>query len=291
MFVWCDEFEKAYVREYGPESLRARFNRKTFDPSAYALDFNPQPDPTIAPAHLVMEGFGTHIDSGAKLLTEQEAAEQAVGWWDATMDAAVFFSLGHVLPVEAAMLLCGQNPHQSTEQDAEVTTHDANSPDEITPDDFKRLRRTFVDLQHMKPGNRSLIDWMRAAVEAGRRVHPWAYEYAKYRGLWPSAKPMPPARPLNEAPAPEAAPAAPEFSAQEAPDPERRLARLRELGGSAKYRDGNWRFTGITLLVADEEKQRRRRRDEKTIRADLKEAAQNEFEARRAGFGSGLGAR
>lgn len=101
--------------------------------------------------------------------------------------------------------------------------------------------------------------------------------------------PTPAKRLLNEEPEP--APAEPEFSAQEAPDPERRLARLRELGGSAKYRDGNWRFTGITLLVADEEEQCRRRRDEKTIRADLKEAAQNELEAKRAGFGSGLGAR
>ena len=227
----------------------------------------------------------------AEPLTPQEAAQQEIGWWDYVMDAAGFFALGHVLPVEAALLLCCHNPHDCTEEKAEVVTCDPNTPDQITPDDFKRLRRTFVDLDHMKPGNRSLVDWMRAAVEAGRRVHPWAYEYAKYRGLWPSAKPMPPARPLNEAPAPEAAPAAPEFSAQEAPDPERRLARLRELGGSAKYRDGNWRFTGITLLVADEEEQCRRRRDEKTIRADLKEAAQNELEAKRAGFGSGLGAR
>ena len=57
VFVWRDEFEKAYVREYGPESLRARCNRKTFDPSLHALDFNPQPDPAIATQHLVMEGF------------------------------------------------------------------------------------------------------------------------------------------------------------------------------------------------------------------------------------------
>ena len=57
VFVWRDEFEKAYVREYGPESLRARFNRKTFDPSVHALDFNPQPDPAIATQHLVLDGF------------------------------------------------------------------------------------------------------------------------------------------------------------------------------------------------------------------------------------------
>ena len=60
--------------------------------------------------------------------------------------------------------------------------------------------------------------------------------------------PTPAKRPLNEVPEP--APDEPEFSAQEAPDPERRLSRLRELGGSAKRRDGEWRFTGIAKLVA-----------------------------------------
>ena len=100
------------------------------------------------------------------------------------------------------MLLCSHNPHERTEQDAEVITCDPNTPDQITPDDFKRLRRTFVDLDHTKPGNRSLVDWMRAAVEAGRRVHPWAYEYAKHCGLWPSTEPTPVGHPLNEAATP-----------------------------------------------------------------------------------------
>ena len=93
----------------------------------------------------------------------------------------------------------------------------------------------------------------------------------------------------SNAPAP--TPVEPELSTQEAPDPERRLSRLRELGGSAKHRSGEWRFTGIASLVASEKAQGRSRIDEKTIRADLKEALQNELEAKRAGFGSGLGQR
>ena len=140
-------------------------------------------------------------------LTPQEAAQQEIGWWDYVMDAAGFFALGHVLPVEAALLLCCHNPHDCTEEKAEVVTCEPNTPDQITPDDFKRLRRTFIDLDHTKPGNRSLVDWMRAAVEAGRRVHPWAYEYAKHCGLWPSTEPTPVGHPLNEAPEP--APAEP----------------------------------------------------------------------------------
>ena len=75
------------------------------------------------------------------------------------------------------------------------------------------------------------------------------------------------------------------------PDPERRLARLRELGGNAKYSRCDWQFAGIGKLVASEKSEGRNRNDEKTIRADLREAAQAEHDEKRAGFGSGLGQR
>lgn len=75
------------------------------------------------------------------------------------------------------------------------------------------------------------------------------------------------------------------------PDPERRLARLRELGGNATYKRGEWKITGILALVASEKSENRKRSDEKTIRADLKEAAENEREAKRANAFSGLGQR
>jgi|APLak6261691555_1056199.scaffolds.fasta_scaffold00257_8 hypothetical protein len=75
------------------------------------------------------------------------------------------------------------------------------------------------------------------------------------------------------------------------PDPERRLARLRALGGDAIYRRGEWKITGISALVASEKGEGRKRCDEKTIRADLKEAAESEREAKRANAFSGLGQR
>ena len=78
----------------------------------------------------------------------------------------------------------------------------------------------------------------------------------------------------------------------EAPDPERRLALLRTLGGTARYTAGEWKFTGITDLVAGEKSAGRARRDVKTIRDDLKKAAQAERDARSAGvFANGLGQR
>lgn len=75
-----------------------------------------------------------------------------------------------------------------------------------------------------------------------------------------------------------------------APDPERRLARLRALGGNATFsnRQGEWKFTGIKALVDAERNEGRKRRDEKTIRADLREAAEAEREAKRAGPFDGL---
>ena len=57
VFVWLDEFEAAHASQYGPVGWLARSNPEGFDPSAHALDFNPQPDPDIAPPRLVLEGF------------------------------------------------------------------------------------------------------------------------------------------------------------------------------------------------------------------------------------------
>ena len=75
------------------------------------------------------------------------------------------------------------------------------------------------------------------------------------------------------------------------PDPKRRLDLLRALGGTVKYKNNEWRFTGMTALVASEKSAGRKRSDQKTIRADLREAAEDERDAKRAGFADGLGQR
>lgn len=69
----------------------------------------------------------------------------------------------------------------------------------------------------------------------------------------------------------------------EASDAERRLAKLRALGGTAKFRQGEWKFLGISVLVKSEKEAGRKRADEKTIRADLREAAGAERDAKQAG--------
>ncbi len=75
------------------------------------------------------------------------------------------------------------------------------------------------------------------------------------------------------------------------PDPERRLARLRTLGGTSTYSRGKWSIKGIAELVKIEKAECRSRCDEKTIRADLKNASQSERDAKTAGFSAGLGQR
>ena len=92
---------------------------------------------------------------------------------------------------------------------------------------------------------------------------------------------------------PQAAPEATEgasVSTDPIQDPERRLARLRELGGTAKYARGEWSFKGTGALLKSEESEKRKRRSEKTIRADLRDAAQAERDATKdAAFTHGLG--
>lgn len=74
-------------------------------------------------------------------------------------------------------------------------------------------------------------------------------------------------------------------------DPARRLAALRALGGSVQKVGTDWKFRGIKELVAQEKAAGNARSDEKTIRADLRRAAEDEQSARRAGFCDGLGQR
>ncbi len=66
-------------------------------------------------------------------------------------------------------------------------------------------------------------------------------------------------------------------------DPERRLALLRKLGGSATFKEGEWRFTGMNALEANEKKNGRKRTSPKTIRDDLTKAAEKEKDAHRSG--------
>lgn len=70
----------------------------------------------------------------------------------------------------------------------------------------------------------------------------------------------------------------------EKPDPERRIAVLRQIGGDVKRnRNGTFEITGINALVSKEKADGKPRTDPKTIRQDLKKAAQSEHDAKQEG--------
>lgn len=63
----------------------------------------------------------------------------------------------------------------------------------------------------------------------------------------------------------------------------RRLDLLRKLGGEVTRKKGDWRFVGISKLVKAEMEGNRPRASEKTIREDLRNAADAEADAKRSG--------
>ena len=145
----------------------------------------------------------------------------------------------------------------------------------------------YLHVVENSPSKRTLERRMGAVLNAGLVHLDWLNE-------WGESRKPPHVFSTESAPEPQAAtpaPVADSASNDATPDPERRLALLRALGGGATYRRNEWKFTGIAALVASEKSGGRKRSDEKTIRADLKESAQKELEAKRAGFGSGLGQR
>jgi hypothetical protein len=91
--------------------------------------------------------------------------EYVSGWYDATLDADHWFTLEKVSPDEAALLLCGYNPHESDalEQALRVTTP------HMAPNDLKIIRRRFEDAQ----------DWINLAKRSGLRHSRWVDEYQR----------------------------------------------------------------------------------------------------------------
>jgi hypothetical protein len=108
VFVWRDEFEAAHLDEYGPDSLRARFNPDTFQPESYALNYSPQYGPTESWQKLISEGFEQLLapavpQSYLDLLTLRT-------FYGADTHDDHWLGLGSVSPRDAAYLLYGLDP-------------------------------------------------------------------------------------------------------------------------------------------------------------------------------------
>lgn len=112
----------------------------------------------------------------------------AVGWWNATMNAAMWFKLASVKPDEAAILLCRIDPlerdWQSKATDPEHTYADG---DNAWPDRYQLLKRTFEDVAEADPRPRTLHDWRDEANHQGLRYHQWIDDYVQATSYGESA--------------------------------------------------------------------------------------------------------
>lgn len=123
---------------------------------------------------------------------------------------------------------------------------------------------------------RAFAEWLAVQGE-----HPSALIAAwfKAQGVAAAAQAAPVPAPASQAvpePVPPAAQVEPEL-----PDPQRRLKRLRDMGGRVTRNRGVVGFKGIVALTRAEKAEGRPRSDEKTIREDIKIAVQAEDEEKR----------
>lgn len=125
-------------------------------------------------AFLPDAGMAGYIDEEAvdAVLGERE---HMTGWYDATLEADMWFGLASPTPREAAMVLCQLNPQDDNCDPATITT------DETGPEDFKRLLRVFEDVEKMEPKARSLPQWLAIARDKGLKYHSWIDAYALAR--------------------------------------------------------------------------------------------------------------
>ncbi len=132
-------------------------------------------------AFLSDAGMTGYIDEEAvdALLGERE---HKTGWYDYTMNAAMWLKRASVKPDEAAMLLWRLDPlerdWQGNAPDPESTFVDGN---EASPAHYRALKRAFEDVAEADPKPRALLDWRDMAKREGLPHHQWIDEYVQAR--------------------------------------------------------------------------------------------------------------
>ncbi|MDP1939558.1 MAG: hypothetical protein Q8K54_02740, partial [Gallionella sp.] len=79
--------------------------------------------------------------------------EEYVSWYDDCLDAATWWNLKRVTPLEAAQLMCQFNPYDDNDSPLTVTNL------ETAPDDYKRLLSIFEDEEKADAKARNLSQW------------------------------------------------------------------------------------------------------------------------------------
>lgn len=127
---------------------------------------------TLGQLRALLPDGGIDEDAVEAMLGERE---HLTGWYDATLDADMWFGLASLTSREAAMLLCQLNPHDDNCDPATRTT------DETGPEDFKRLLRVFEDLEKAESKARALPQWLAVAHDKRLKCHSWIDAYALAR--------------------------------------------------------------------------------------------------------------
>lgn len=153
VYVWKDELEPMHCMRYGLDGETLLKNGVPVDDETHerlvALDFDPSiDDPEIQ--HLVMEGFMETPETEA-------AFTLAVCRVTRKFEIEHWAGLADVSPIEAAKVLCGEDP---------LSAHPfADSPE------VKMLARIFEDRSKNEPARRALRHWALVALESGAKHH------------------------------------------------------------------------------------------------------------------------
>lgn len=172
-FVWLDEFARERTAD------RARVLKGKQRHGDDELIAAPMLDE--ATRAMVREGFGSrklHAANNPK--DEATRRDELRGWFDYTMNAAMWFKRASVKPDEAAMLLWRLDPlnrdWRGNAPDPERTYVDG---DETSPRHYRALKRVFEDVAMNDPKPRTLLDWRDVAKHEGLRYHQWIDEYVQ----------------------------------------------------------------------------------------------------------------
>jgi hypothetical protein len=101
-------------------------------------------------------------------------AEELIGWYDATLNADLFWKMPDIDPKDAATILCGHNPLDSDTNPEATTTENGQT----TPGDYRRLLTFFQSVAATDEQSRTLAQWHAIAREYGLKYHSWIDEYA-----------------------------------------------------------------------------------------------------------------
>ncbi len=101
-----------------------------------------------------------------------EVIDESAEWWDVYLDASTWWSAQAVTPIQAALLLAGQNPNR---KNTAVESAESDTGAGIGPVDFERLKNIFENADHSQ--RRRLRDWIDYARDRDLHVHPWVVSW------------------------------------------------------------------------------------------------------------------